>query len=34
MSAVTETGAAGPLQARPGVLRRLIRNRSALSCQR
>jgi peptide/nickel transport system permease protein len=30
MSAVTETGAAGPLQARPGVLRRLIRNRSAL----
>jgi peptide/nickel transport system permease protein len=30
MSAVTETGAAGPLQARPGVLRRLVRNRSAL----
>jgi peptide/nickel transport system permease protein len=30
MSAVSETGAAGPLQARPGVLRRLIRNRSAL----
>jgi peptide/nickel transport system permease protein len=30
MSAVTETGAAGPLQTRPGVLRRLIRNRSAL----
>ncbi len=30
MSALTETGAAGPLQTRPGVLRRLIRNRSAL----
>jgi peptide/nickel transport system permease protein len=30
MSAVTETGAAGPLQTRPGVLRRLVRNRSAL----
>ncbi|MFC5419555.1 ABC transporter permease [Bosea eneae] len=30
MSAVTETGAAGPLQARPGVMRRLVRNRSAL----
>lgn len=30
MSAVTETGATGPLQARPGVLRRLVRNRSAL----
>ena len=30
MSAVTQTGDAGPLQARPGVLRRLIRNRSAL----
>jgi peptide/nickel transport system permease protein len=30
MSALTQTGAAGPLQARPGVLRRLIRNRSAL----
>ena len=30
MSALTETGAASPLQTRPGVLRRLIRNRSAL----
>jgi peptide/nickel transport system permease protein len=30
MSALTETGAAGTLQTRPGVLARLIRNRSAL----
>jgi peptide/nickel transport system permease protein len=30
MSAAIETGAGGPLQTRPGVLRRLIRNRSAL----